>query len=1080
MALMREIGATGPFLVIVPLSLLHSWSEQMAMFAPDLPRVIYYGSNEERIEMRKKFSPPTTDQLKQTVERDSKKNPKEHQHWSETESATRPAVKRKRSRPEASKDASQRVTRSSRDYPTHSAAPDHDESQHNSSLIGSDKNPLLGVENPAAKNLILCENSQGVGNVEQKSQVATSECLKPELSFIYAEEGPQNSQLEPEEATNRINIEPVVDLTGALDVAPCFGVACDLHESDRQIGIPASENNFNVKATPLESAGVTKTLPIVSDQLRALENIDLSNECQESKSLPLQPLPANNDLSLPSSDLKKLAQKSSGAPLLSSALSNAPNTSNKPTSQFIGPAIATSPPRKIVWRAGLLSIAFSNSHVEPKSDEKALEHLEEIANLVVSKKNFNPQTALRRVYQSSKDCETLYINAIRTLPTPKVPKSPSRPSILLPPQNPPVKKKKRARDPSLPPYTYLGDSLHLTNLDLVIDDVIAGVGEFHPSAACSVSYSESVADSALDGSFEQVTDERSIISSDQLISSGLGITSPNGTLVSWKNFKDAIGKTAEWLKNKEDPVHIKSEDCGELVLKENESKETVDIITSAVKENKVSPIARSKTPASERLNNFSDIQDAQTHPTCICEPRSPLSVYPLNELCAKESGKLLESVQDSSSQSSVPLEQEKLTREECPMTVIKHEQFSLPLDGDHVYVSPNDLICCTPTLKEIKADIHEDPLLFSERLQHSLDNHDAETPCSSNTEKTDHLLATVATQACPLIELNGKEFSEPANRGISNDSLLMVKATPYVANFRVAGAISDRLDGEQFEMKTPSIGPQRSETSDYETNHSPENHSESPFKEAANHQKGFLYDSSDLLLPLKSEPPHDGELPLEAIKLEKDARLLTKDPFYLSNEPEDTLTQNSDVQMLSTNTEEHINAVTKVPLISSGTGNDVNVLTKTTFSNKEFEVDDRRSNQTAQLSFNNFKPLSNNQVQQSGVLEEEFPSAFAHEPKGHPDDSPSVLDIFRSNTMSQTGALADNSKLDRSEGAVPSVEPVERDSEISANGNAPIDQAPLNPILPVVITTYEVAIRDCKFLNKINFAVSNIIMYYIS
>nr|CDS26103.1 lymphoid specific helicase [Hymenolepis microstoma] len=50
MALMAENGSPGPFLVVVPLSLLHSWSEQLQTFAPDIPHILYYGSSIERTE----------------------------------------------------------------------------------------------------------------------------------------------------------------------------------------------------------------------------------------------------------------------------------------------------------------------------------------------------------------------------------------------------------------------------------------------------------------------------------------------------------------------------------------------------------------------------------------------------------------------------------------------------------------------------------------------------------------------------------------------------------------------------------------------------------------------------------------------------------------------------------------------------------------------------------------------------------------------------------------------------------------------------------------------------------------------
>lgn len=55
MALMAENGSPGPFLVVVPLSLLYSWSEQMNTFAPDIPHILYYGSATERLALRKQI-----------------------------------------------------------------------------------------------------------------------------------------------------------------------------------------------------------------------------------------------------------------------------------------------------------------------------------------------------------------------------------------------------------------------------------------------------------------------------------------------------------------------------------------------------------------------------------------------------------------------------------------------------------------------------------------------------------------------------------------------------------------------------------------------------------------------------------------------------------------------------------------------------------------------------------------------------------------------------------------------------------------------------------------------------------------
>ncbi|VDK82969.1 unnamed protein product, partial [Dibothriocephalus latus] len=43
-------------MVVAPLSVLHSWAEQMDIFAPGLPRLIYYGTNEERVALREQIT----------------------------------------------------------------------------------------------------------------------------------------------------------------------------------------------------------------------------------------------------------------------------------------------------------------------------------------------------------------------------------------------------------------------------------------------------------------------------------------------------------------------------------------------------------------------------------------------------------------------------------------------------------------------------------------------------------------------------------------------------------------------------------------------------------------------------------------------------------------------------------------------------------------------------------------------------------------------------------------------------------------------------------------------------------------
>ncbi|KAA3678312.1 ATP-dependent DNA helicase, partial [Paragonimus westermani] len=50
-----EAGVYGPFLIVVPLSLLSVWADQLAAFAPRLPSLIYYGSLTERHKLRKRI-----------------------------------------------------------------------------------------------------------------------------------------------------------------------------------------------------------------------------------------------------------------------------------------------------------------------------------------------------------------------------------------------------------------------------------------------------------------------------------------------------------------------------------------------------------------------------------------------------------------------------------------------------------------------------------------------------------------------------------------------------------------------------------------------------------------------------------------------------------------------------------------------------------------------------------------------------------------------------------------------------------------------------------------------------------------
>ncbi|XP_060867780.1 lymphoid-specific helicase-like isoform X3 [Metopolophium dirhodum] len=50
-----EMGITGPFLVIAPLSTIPNWLSEFSKFSPKLPTVLYHGTESERIGLRPKF-----------------------------------------------------------------------------------------------------------------------------------------------------------------------------------------------------------------------------------------------------------------------------------------------------------------------------------------------------------------------------------------------------------------------------------------------------------------------------------------------------------------------------------------------------------------------------------------------------------------------------------------------------------------------------------------------------------------------------------------------------------------------------------------------------------------------------------------------------------------------------------------------------------------------------------------------------------------------------------------------------------------------------------------------------------------
>ena len=49
-----ELGVTGPFLIVAPLSTIENWKREFNRFSPSLPVVLYHGSKEERAEIRRK------------------------------------------------------------------------------------------------------------------------------------------------------------------------------------------------------------------------------------------------------------------------------------------------------------------------------------------------------------------------------------------------------------------------------------------------------------------------------------------------------------------------------------------------------------------------------------------------------------------------------------------------------------------------------------------------------------------------------------------------------------------------------------------------------------------------------------------------------------------------------------------------------------------------------------------------------------------------------------------------------------------------------------------------------------------
>ena len=54
LAYLREMGTTGPFLVVAPLSTLSNWVEEFAKWTPGVPVVLYHGTPAQRTEIRSK------------------------------------------------------------------------------------------------------------------------------------------------------------------------------------------------------------------------------------------------------------------------------------------------------------------------------------------------------------------------------------------------------------------------------------------------------------------------------------------------------------------------------------------------------------------------------------------------------------------------------------------------------------------------------------------------------------------------------------------------------------------------------------------------------------------------------------------------------------------------------------------------------------------------------------------------------------------------------------------------------------------------------------------------------------------
>mmetsp|Transcript_9298 Transcript_9298/g.18319 ORF Transcript_9298/g.18319 Transcript_9298/m.18319 type:complete len:702 (-) Transcript_9298:321-2426(-) len=52
---LREMGAYGPYLIVVPLSTIHNWVNEFKRWTPKIPVLLYHGTKEERAEMRDEY-----------------------------------------------------------------------------------------------------------------------------------------------------------------------------------------------------------------------------------------------------------------------------------------------------------------------------------------------------------------------------------------------------------------------------------------------------------------------------------------------------------------------------------------------------------------------------------------------------------------------------------------------------------------------------------------------------------------------------------------------------------------------------------------------------------------------------------------------------------------------------------------------------------------------------------------------------------------------------------------------------------------------------------------------------------------